>query len=256
MTMTPFLPLEYFRRFMGYNPFHFWGLANASVPVTSACNTVIRQYAWQDADAAGREQIKEALRTAETRLAEYLEYFPYPRYVSSIVPWPRFGDHNQWRYTNVDADGRMVGVRLPHKHIQAIGTEELTFLDDVNVTPSDEDGDGLDDTFTATLVSAVTDPLQIVVYFTSSDRLDGAAVGSDWQIQPVSITISGGTITIKGRYWLLVKPIKYEGVAPAVLDPDTAANFVSQIAVYQRTTETEGETVDTSQAVLLWETEP
>jgi hypothetical protein len=53
----------------------------------------------------------------------------------------------------------------------------------------------------------------------------------------------------------LVKPLLYEGVGVKALDPDTAANFVTALDVERHWTNPDGLTVDTSQAVLIWETD-
>lgn len=255
--VAPLLSLESFRRILGYHPYHFWGLTNSLVPVTSACNTIVRQHAWQDVDAAGREQVAEAIITAENRLVEALGYSVAPRYTEDTVPWAKYHNRRLWRLNSVNANGQRLGVRLPEGHIQGIGTERRTLLTTAAVTYSDADSDGLNDTFVVSVATAVTDPDEIAVYFAAADRLDGAAVSEYWRISPVSVTISGGTASIKGRSWLLVKPIKYEGVGTSgALDPSTAGNFVTTLEIHQRTTYTEGDDVDTSQAVLLWETDP
>ena len=77
MTM---LSLEEWREIIGWNPWHFWGLAGDKAPVTSGCNTAVMQYGWQSADAAGRADIVEAISAAEQTLIEYLGFSPAPRY--------------------------------------------------------------------------------------------------------------------------------------------------------------------------------
>jgi hypothetical protein len=72
----------------------------------------------------------------------------------------------------------------------------------------------------------------------------------------VQLVFAGGTLTITGRRWTAVKPIKYEGVGRVQLDPDDDANFVTSVEVYTRTTDPTGITTATAQAVLEWETQP
>lgn len=257
MHTTPLLPLESFRRIIGWNPFHFWGLANSTVPVTSACNALVKQYAWQAADAAGRTEIQEAILTAEKRLRDHLGFSVAPHYVTETLTWPRFHDRRAWNLSHTDGDGRWLSVRLSEGHVRAVGVETRTLIDGaVAVTYSDEDGDDLDETATISVATTVTDSDQIAVYFGASDRLDSEAVGEKWRIAPLSVSISGGTATIKGRAWQFVKPLKYEGVGTAALDPATAANFVTTVAVYRRYTNPDGNTTATSQALLIWETPP
>lgn len=255
--MSALLPLDSFRKIISYNPWHFWGLANSKVPVSSSCNEVVYQYGWQYADAVGREGILAAIETAETRLREYLGYGVAPRYAAETVSIPRYHDHALWRYGNADADGRWASLRLSEGYIQAIGVEARTLIDGaVAVAYSDVDGDGLNELATISVATTVTEPTQIAVYFGSSDRLDSEDVSERWRIQPLKVSISGGIATIRGPAWIFVKPIKYEGANRAPLDPDTASNFVSTVAVYRRYTNPDGTTEDTAQAKLIWETAP
>lgn len=250
--------LEQFRQVLGYNPFHFWGLSNSLVPITSACNSLIYEHNWQNVDAVGREAIREALETAESKMADYLGYSIAPKYFQETVEWPRFYNPNLVRVTNGDTTGRYISQQLSHGYVQAMGYEQLTLIGNANITYSDSDNDGIDDTFTVSIATSVTDPDKIAVYFTSSDRLDGDSANDRWRISPVSISISAGTVTITGRAWLLVKPILYEGVLVAdnTLDPSDSSNFVTALSIYNRTTNPDGETIYNAQASLIWETEP
>lgn len=252
------LPLDLFRQQIGYNPWHFWGLENAKVPVTSSCNGLLKKYDWQDFDAASRSEITEAIETAEARLLEYLGFAPAPHYLSETHPYPQWQTTGEWRLSSIDADGRWVSVRMSEGYIQQTGVETLSVIDaSVSVIYSDEDGDGLDETFTVIVPTTVTDTDEIAVYFTATDRLDSDGVGEAWRIAPVKVSLSGGNATIIGRSWLLVRPILYEGaVTPDHLDPDTTGNFVTDVAVYRRYTALDGTTTATSQGVLTWESYP
>jgi len=262
--MTALLALDDFRRIMGLAPFHFWGLLSTTLnPVTSACNDIVKSYAWQGTDALGRSEILEAIETAERKLRDYLGYAVAPEYREETVRWPRFYDHSRTRWANWDGHGEFIGTRLPFGsgYVQAVGVESLTLLGAASLANgklviTDADSDGLSDTFTITIATTATDPDKIAVYFGSTDRLDGEAVGEKWRIKPTKVTLSGGNAIIKGRYWLLVRPILYEGVNPQPLDPAMAANFANTLDVYVRTTDPNGVTVDDSQATLIWETEP
>lgn len=254
----PLLPLESFRQILGYSPFHFWGLVNAKVPQTSECNTVLRQYNYQYADRAARSNIWDAITAAENRIQEYLGHPVAPQYFEETRPWPRYDDKRVWRAGGSPAaDGRYISVRLLNGEVQAVGVETLSLLGAPALTYSDVDGDGLQDTFvTAAIATTETDPNKIAVYFRAADRLDNEAAGERWRIAPVQITIAAGTVVIRGRRWLCVAPIKYEGMTNATLDPDTAANFVTNLEVYTRTTDPDGQTISNAQATLLWETLP
>lgn len=262
--MTNLLPLWTFFRTLGFNPFHAFGIAGTGdLAVSSGCDTLVRRYEWQNSDAAGHKTIEEAIASAEAKLTSYLGFSPAPHYVVETLPWPQRADGllsgGPWQ-----ADGRRLSVQLTEGEVRAVGVETLASISTgAAVTYSDADGDGIDDTFSVSAATTVTNASEIAIYFASGDRFsawdDIATLSSRWRIRPVRVTISGGTVTIRGPKQLLVKPLKYEGVTnigPDGLDPGTAANFVTTLDIYRRYTATDGQAVSTSQAVLTWETRP
>lgn len=247
------LPLDVWRNIIGYNPYHFWQQAdNSIVPVTSNCNSIVYENAWLNADAAGREEIRRAIRTAEARLREYLNYSVGQRWIVETLRIPQ-----PIRYGSGWGNGFNVG--LSEGYIRNIGAEARAAIDeDAAVVYSDEDGDGLDETFTVVIngVSAALDIEQVAVYFGATDRLDGDALSERYRINPLKITLSGTTLTIIGKSWLLVKPIKYQGFGKVTLNPTEPTNYVGEVAVYRHFTDPTGITTDDAQATLIWETEP
>lgn len=260
--MTALLPLDLFRKQMNFNPWHFWGFASSSkVPVTSATNKPLKQYAWQQADELGRDEMLHAIETAEEKIRNLLHFSPAPHFVDDdMIPYPRPADTRLRYGASIDSHGQWLSVQLKEGYIQQAGVETRTLISaGVAVVYSDADGDGLNDTFTLTVATTVTNVDQIAVYIATADRLDGASVSEQWRIQPVVVSISAGVATIKGRAWLLAKPILqgFEGItSPSDLDPTVAANFVTTLDVYRRYTNPDGTTTATSQAKLIWETAP
>lgn len=256
----PILPLEFWREEMGYHPWHFWGIAdNTIVPVTSACNSLVREYSWQQADQLGRADIRQAIMTAEKILLDNLGYWPAPVYSEAKYPWPHYQDLRLERMGRRDARGRWINVRMDEGQIQALGIEAFTLiLAGAALVYSDEDGDGLSETFTMTVPTTVTDPDQIAVYFAQADRLDNDdELSARWRIEPVHVQITGGNAIIKGKRWLCVKPTIYEDKDHYPISPTVAANFITTADVYRRWTNMNG-TVSTtnSQAALIWESHP
>lgn len=263
--MTPLVPLDTFRQVMQMSPLGFWGLANKDAPIDSACDSLVREYAWQGS-GAGRSEIRDAMEYAETRLREQLGYSVAPAFVEESLLFPRYHDTAQRHAAYAGSDGRWIGLRLGQSRAIAVGVEKLTSIGTVTVAGgslvfSDSDGDGLNDTFTITIATTVTDPNEIAVYFAAADRLDGEPVGDRWRIQPVKVRISGGTATIVGRYWLLVKPIKYQRAGLGALDPmeisgGVYVNIANTLEVYRHHCDPTGTSNDTAQALLAWETQP
>ena len=262
LSAIPLLPLDQFRAFLGVNPFHFWGLSNSSVPLESKCNSLWYEYAWQDADSLSRDDVRRALVDAERQMHAELGFRVAPQYDSQTLAYPRPAQIGLSYRAPLDGDWRLFAVRLPGEgYVQAAGVETLTLIDDnATVDYSDSDGDTVQDTFTVTAtVTAGTSPLEIAVYFSSTERYDGTGAGERWRVQPVRVSVVGTTATITGRKWLLAKPALYErttmrkGVDNDGLDPSEAANFVTTVDVYRRWTNQDGTTNETSQGLLIWE---
>jgi len=258
--MTNLLPLETFRQQFSYHPYHFWGLTSAThFPVSSDCADLVYQYAWQANDSAGREDVAQAIEAAEKRLQEHLRYSIAPHYVTETLPMPRFFDGRLDRLQYSGADGRWLDLQLGEGKIRSIGVETRTLIGTVTTAGatlvfSDADGDGLNDTFTATIATTVTDITEIEVMFVSGDRWTGEAAGDKWSIRPVNVSISGGTATIKGRIWQIVRPVLYE--SGSAIDPSVTANYAASLEIYRHYCNTSGQTNDDAQAMLIWETRP
>lgn len=262
--MTNLLPLATWIDMMGFHPFHAFGIAGTGdLAVDTGCDTLIRRYPWQNSDAASQLEIAQAIETAERKLTDYLGYAPAPRYVTETLAWPVRAD-NQIPWAAAGSDGRRLTVKLREGEVRAVGVETLASISiGAVVAYSDTDGDGIDDTFTITAATTITDTSQIAVYFSTADRFSGWGASDDlsshWRVQPIQASISGGTVTVRGSKAQCVRPIKYEGIANVGsngLEPPTAANFVTTLDIYRRYTGTDGNTVATSQGVITWETAP
>lgn len=256
------LPIDDFRALMGLHPWHFFGLANDSLPVTSSCKDTLKRYTWQGVDAIGRDEIQAAIARAEALLAEWLGYNVAPKYEVITQQWQRYFDLSHVRVGNIRAPWHRIGVKLgpdhPRGYVQKLGFQRHTALSVAAViTYSDEDGDSLNDTFSVSVATSVTDPDEIAVYFTSTERFDGSSIEDErWRIRPVKVTIAGGTATIKGKRWLLVKPVLYEAPGLDDIDPSDTTKFPTQLDIYRVWIDPDGVVTDTSQAALLWETNP
>lgn len=249
-----------FQRFLSSNPWHFFGLSGTGIP-QSACDEVVPEHSWQEANRISRDDIRQALEKAEELfVSEHGPHFaPAPHFVTEELRYPRYFDHTLWRANNADATSHWASAQVSENYVQKLGVETLTLLGTVNVTLSDSDSDGVTDTFvTAPLATALTGNQvdQVEVYFSAADRLDSDDANERWRIGPVTVTISGGNINVRGRSWLLVKPPKKEGVNALTLDVQTAANYVTTVDLYRHYADPTGITQDTVQAFLKWETRP
>lgn len=244
------LALDDFRRIIGWNPWHFWGFSNDRHAPTSACNGVVRQYAWQGADAAGRTDVLEAIRVAEDKLRRFLGYSVAPRFEYDEVTWPKHYNTRTNRLWSADAGGRFVAVKVNHGKVRTLGAPKRDFIGNAALSFQDRDADELEEQFTLTIGTTVTNIDELAVYFASTDRYDGSGVSERWRVQPVSITIASGTATITGSKWLVGKPLLGENMTVNDIDPTVSGNFVTQLAVYRYYADT------TNQGEFVWESAP
>lgn len=251
------LSLEQWREVIGYNPWHFWGLYDSSLaPVTSACNSLVMEYSWQSADAAGRNDIREKIEIAEARLSNYMNYNPAPTYHIETLQMPRYPNDGVERRGFAGSDQRWMTVQPKYGKIIQAGVETRDLIEaNISVVVTDLDNDGLEETFTVTFNTTVTDTDQIELQFSSNDRFDGSGAGERWAIGPVQVSISGGVATVRGKRWLLVKPVLYQGVLTDGLEISDG-NFAATVDAYRHYCNPAGTSLDTCQAKLIWETRP
>lgn len=245
------LPLETWRQIFSLHPYHFWQQASGAVPVTSTCNSITREYAWQNADAVGRSEIRAAIASAEKRLREYLRYRVGSDYVVETLAHPV--------YPAIASDGRWLTVRAPEGYVHALGVETWTHLGDAAVTYSDQNGDGIVDWFEATAPTEVDDEHEVEAFFTLADRMNNG-LEERYRLAPLIVASGGGSTTVSGPSWLAVRPIQYEGVGRSEIDPaaTTALEgmFAQDVAIYRHHVDATGTTYDDAQATLIWESNP
>lgn len=257
--MTNILPLESFREILGWHPFHFWGLAdNKIVPVDSNCIGIISEHSYQSAYGVGRDQIRQAIETAERKIMDYLEYPIVPLYVTETLDWPTYFNRISWRVNPVGADDKRVSVRLKYGKIQAVGVETYSEIGQPTVVLQDLDNDGLNESWLISMHTGQTDAKKIVVAFLETERTSSPIDIRRWTIAPlnISIDINTGTLIIKGKTWQIANPTKYEGFKRHYeLDPTDVSKLSMTLQLYARTIDMEGQNVDNGQGVLLWNTD-
>lgn len=247
------LSIDEWAQIMGISPWEI-NQIGAGFPVakTSQCDRVFFEYAWQR-DYLSREELRQAIAEAEYLLAEQLGYWPAPKYVfDEHVSYPRpheraqYGRGATWR-------GNWKAVQLRWGKFIGGGSFTRTSIGDtVNLVLSDPDGDGVNELFTCSIATTATDPDEIGVYFRAADRLNNA-IGEQWRIRPVSVSISGGIATVTGHSALLVQPSLTTGVDPQTLDVAAAATYVEQVSVYRVYRDTTNTDANPAQGVAVWD---
>lgn len=261
------MPLEFFRDILDFNPFWFWGMADNSEALRpgaqgglQGCRGVTKETSWQDRDYAGRQDVRRAIARAEKRLAEQLRFYPAPMYFEETVQWPKYHDRTMIRSGPFDSDARWLNIKLSNGYIQAVGVEARTSVALATpVTYTDTDGDGYMDTATiGPIVTTLLDPKEIATYFVEADRYGyDKSISEKWRISPTKVTISGGSVTIRGPAWMFIRPVILSGVNVPDFDPNgTPSPLATTVDVYRKYTDGSSTNVDTSQGVIIWETRP
>lgn len=251
------LSLFEYAEIMGISAWEMAQIGNGfPAPSTAQCGHVFYQYPWQR-DFLSREEILRCIDEAENALAEQLGYWTYPKFfVDEIVQYPR--PHQNWLYgygKTIRGDWKAVSLRW-HKVIGA-GLFNRTVVNNsvavpLLVTYSDVDNDGVDDTFTVTGATTVTDVNELGVYFQAADRL-GEDVSETWRIRPVKVAISGGNFTITGHSALCVLPILTNVTDPQSLNVTDAAIYISAVEVYRVFLDTTATSALPYQGVAQWD---
>lgn len=256
------LPLDTWAAILGISPWEF-NQCDYPSPKSAQCKDVLYQFPWQH-DHLSREEIGEAIADAELMLAQELLYWPSPHYmVSEVVPYPRPYDPTWFGYGG-DIRGYQKSVQLKYHRVISGGAMNRTFIGQITLASGDlvkldEDGDGVFETFQATItdtaIGDLTDPYELALYF-SADVRHGEKLDETWRIRPLTIAISGDTATIRGHRTLLINPqIEFRADAQK-LNPATDANYVVTVECYRTFTDTTATLAQPYQGIAEWKTVP
>lgn len=237
------LPLNTFAALMGLDLFEF---NQVETPYTAdkACRDVFYQYSYQVPNYITREEIAQAIASAERLLAGVLGFWVAPQYITNeqraleARRAGRYGVNYGYNYA-YNTSGYRVNSYVQTRYQQVItgGALARTLVGAMAVTRVDLDGDGILEAFTVTIATTLTDVNEIGVYFNSADRTT-APLSEAWRLQPVTVTIAAGVATITGHASLLVKPSLQVSYGAQALDVADANTYVTSVDVYRVYTDT------------------
>ncbi len=244
---APLLPLDIWREYCGWNPWHFWGFGdNDKLYWTTECNTIVQEHAWQNENASGRHELRQAIIDAERVLLDYLGFAVAPRYVSwEIMSGSGFTASFRAKNKSLPA---------PEGWVHSVGVESLDLkYPNTPVSYVDTNGDGYFDVAVVGPLSLAEYSLPWAVYFSEADRPLRAPVEDVYRIQPIEVVKDNTGTYIHLRPWLLAKPKTYDtSIEAVIMDPKNLGWFVSTVDLYLRTTATSGTTLETAPAVVEW----
>lgn len=252
VSIATLLSLYEWGEVMGINPWLLAQVGEGVSVLTPQCNHVFFRHSYQQ-DFLSREELAHTIEKAEQAIAEQLSYWPAPKsFTNESHLYPRPYNRSLYGLANTPRY-QWKALQLNWGKVQGGGTMARTVINAAGaVVMSDNDGDGIDDRFTVTVATTITDPDEIAIYFTSADR-NGEPLDETWRIRPVNVVISGGNAVITGHPSLLVKPDLESVLDPQILDVTVAANFITTVEVYRLYLDTTSTLVSPSQGIALWE---
>jgi len=224
---TTLLSLDRLFAIAGLDPLHSNQLYSATRPVGN-CNDVLYQYTWQDPAQAGREEIANAIREAESMIMDTINYAPMPTWVvDERQPTVRLGRPELFA-SGLNVRGLPKSVKVNRGYFIAGGQRAKTLIAaTVAVAYSDADGDGFKETVTATQATSVTDACQIHAYFTTHSGADA------WELKPITVSLAAGVATVTFKRWQAVDPDLWDALDAEAIDGDNDANFITHIDLYR-----------------------
>lgn len=254
------LSLDEWAATLGISPWEFGGF-NYPVAKSAQCKSVFQQFPWQN-DHLSRAEVADAIADAEAMLAAELGYNIAPAYtVDEVVSYPRNYNRRVFGYAgDIRGDWKTVSTKW-HKVIKG-GVLNRTLIGTItgnDLTASDLDGDGVKETFTATITNAaigtLTDPYELALYFVAANR-HGEPLDETWRIRPLRVSITGNTATLTGHRTLLANPSPEYAVDAAALDSAVPSNYVTSVECYRTFTDDTATSALPYQGVAIWKNNP
>lgn len=213
------LPLDHWARIMGYNLWLFNGFSQFPCTVGSECHDVWYQYPEQF-DTLSREELAIAIKSAESQIANMVNFNLLPDWSWDVVPTPRYKTP---MYTNTTkVNGLAKSVQVKKRYVWAIGTRTKTFVENAAILKVDLDGDGFAETGQITLSNAINQNY-VKLYYPGENGSDA------WEIRP--ITFVSDTI-IQFPLYLVPRP---EFTLPTCMEPMDPEDdvYLETVDVYQ-----------------------
>jgi hypothetical protein len=248
------LPLDRWAQIVGINPMHFNGVY---VRAPTTCAEPWLQFPYQTADRVSREEVAIAIAHAEAMCERFLRYRLLPTWETD--EWHESIRPNLPELHNIsvsDLRGYSQTVQAKHGHFLSGGIRASTLIEaDTAVAYTDPDGDSYDEVATVTVtVDVGQSGCELRVYFPVSNTMVATGGEDQWEIKPISVSVSGTTATITFRREQAVLPQLQVDLVPPTddshlrgVDGADAANFLDEVDVYRVYNDPQ------TQATFLWE---
>lgn len=228
MTAT-WLSIDRWAQIIGMNPLHLHQLSSPTLTPGNVCGDIFFLESWHNADRVGRNDVANAIKQAELAISAEAGYNLLPDWTTEErMEYPRPANPGMLGYYGYNPSGFMKSVETRKGYVISGGIKTKNLLDDnVAVVRSDADGDGYSETVTVTLAVTFTDTNRIHVYYSQTSGSE------DWEIRPITVSISGGFATIKFYSWQIALRTAQLAMNPSALDADDNASYETTVDVYE-----------------------
>lgn len=234
------LSLDRWAALIGISPLHFNGVY---VRAPTVCEQPWLQFPYQSADRVGREDVAQAIAQAESDIEKHLHYRLLPSW--EVDEWqptvrPTRPELLNLSVTDLRGFGQLVKADWGHLVSGGIRASTLESVGEA-VAYSNEDGDDYDEVATVTVtVDAARDPCELHVYVPVSNPMVQTGGEEQWEIRPISVSITSTTATIRFRREQAVLPQLQLDLVPPTddshlrgVDGSVDANFLTTVDVYR-----------------------
>lgn len=201
------LPLDYFRKIMGIDPWHFWQMRTPE-----GCSGVYAHYRWLGDGYIARYDFIQAILMAEKLLARPLEYWPGLRYRENEIV--RMTKPRQTVLYNETP----MKLHVDHQRVQQVGRRAWTLLS--TVVP----------VYTTALATLTIPGLPAG---TTAEEVVICYHDTQVQIRPIHVTVVAGTATVTMDKWLMGDTTLWE--SGARIDPTDNDNLLAEVDAYRLT---------------------
>ncbi len=217
---TTILPLEYFRRLMGIDPYHFWQMEYTGHPMHGYSGIYPHarwMYTVDDVQmptrsakrGPARYDMLQAIASAELKVAS----------ISELNAWPGH-KYNQDEEVRLDKPRQPIlyrrtpfVLRTKWWRVQSVGTQTYSVIQ-ADVVPV-----YIGDDVTITAVVDSIDAREVVVTY----------AGTEIKIRPITVTVSAGTATITLKRWQMGDPDDWDNVD--TIDATVDGNLLGTVDV-------------------------
>lgn len=229
MPQPSVLSLERWRELMlcSVAPWHFWQLAGQKLyPIAHQNSSLVFEHSWQSGKSAGRREVLDAIKTAESMIERYIHRPIGRRQGCATI---QFGCNSVFD--------------LGYRNVHALGKYIYTPVGEVVLDLKDIDGDGIAEVAGGIFEGDLKQGEEYVVFAPASEQVDPLRNWLDYEIRPVKWSRGrGDTMQFAFSSWLGVRQSRVMDVVTNGNKPgcsvyipiDDRSSYYSTVMIYRK----------------------